>query len=86
MQNATKKPILLALLIVLGSIAGCLGENDKASGSDVLKIAFEVKDDYTNADANPQLFAEYMSKETGLEVEIYPVSSEGSIIEALRFG
>ena len=27
-----------------------------------------------------------MRKETGLDVEIYPVSSEGSIIEALRFG
>lgn len=86
MLHATKKPILLTLLIVLGSIAGCIGNDSDSSNSDTIRIAFEIKDDYTNMDANPQLFADYMSVKTGLKVEIYPVSSEGSIIEALRFG
>ena len=86
MLNATKKPILLALLIVLGSIAGCLGNDEEKTESETLIIAFEIKDDYTNAEANPQLFADFMSEQTGLNVEIYPITSEGSIIEALRFG
>ena len=86
MSTGTKKPILLALLIVLGTLAGCLGTNSVDSNSDSIKIAFELKDDYTDADTNPQLFADFISAKTGLEVDIYPVSSEGSIIEALRFG
>ena len=78
--------MLISTIVLLGGMAGCLEGADDASNSDTIRIAFEVKDDYTDADANPQLFAEYMRKETGLDVEIYPVSSEGSIIEALRFG
>lgn len=85
MRDKTKKPVLLALLILLASVAGCIGTDDETE-LETLTIAFEIKDDYTTMDANPQLFAQYMSKKTGLEVEIYPVSSEGSIIEALRFG
>ena len=30
--------------------------------------------------------ADYVAEETGVEVTLYPVSSEGAIIEALRFG
>ena len=51
-----------------------------------IRIAFEVKDDYTDVDLNPQLLADYVAAETGVEVTLYPVSSEGAIIEALRFG
>ena len=86
MLSALQKSLLISTIVLLGGMAGCLGGADDASSSDTIRIAFEVKDDYTDADANPQLFAEYMRKETGLDVEIYPVSSEGSIIEALRFG
>ena len=61
MLHATKKPVLLALLIVLGSIAGCIGNDEKDSELETLRIAFEIKDDYTNADMNPQIFADFMS-------------------------
>ena len=54
MLNTTKKPILLALLIVLGSIAGCIGNDEEETELETLTIAFEVKDDYTNVDENPQ--------------------------------
>ena len=35
---------------------------------------------------NPQLLADYIAEQTGVTVTLYPVTSEGSIIEALRFG
>ena len=53
---------------------------------DRIRLAFEVKSDYENIDENPQLLADYLSEKLGISVEIYPVSSEGAIIEALRFG
>ena len=46
MLSATKKPILLALLIVLGSIAGCIGNDEEKTELETLTVAFEVKDDY----------------------------------------
>ena len=51
-----------------------------------IRIAFELKDDYTNADENPQILADYIAEQTGVTVTLYPVASEGAIIEALRFG
>ncbi len=61
--------------------------NETVSPSvDTIRLAFEVKSDYDNIDENPQLLADYLSEKLGIEVEIYPVSSEGAIIEALRFG
>ena len=86
MLNATKKPILLALLIVLGSIAGCIGNDEEKNELETLTIAFEVKDDYTNVDENPQKFADYLANELNMNVELYPIDSEGAILEALRFG
>ena len=86
MLTTTKKPILLALLIVLGSIAGCLGNDEEKTELETLTVAFEVKDDYTNVDENPQKFADYLAKELDMNVELYPIDSEGAILEALRFG
>ena len=61
--------------------------NETVSPSvDTIRLAFEVKSDYDNIDENPQLLADYLSEKLGIDVEIYPVSSEGAIIEALRFG
>ena len=82
----TKKPILLALLIVLGSIAGCIGNDEDETEPETLTIAFEVKDDYTNVDENPQKFADYLAEELNMNVELYPIDSEGAILESLRFG
>ena len=86
MLTTTKKPILLALLIVLGSIAGCLGNDEEKTELETLTVAFEVKDDYTKVDENPQKFADYLAKELNMNVELYPIDSEGAILEALRFG
>jgi len=49
-------------------------------------IAYEVKEDYENPDENPQIMADYLAKELDMDVELYPITSEGAIIEALRFG
>ena len=86
MLITTKKPILLALLIVLGSIAGCIGNDEEETELETLTIAFEVKDDYTNVDENPQKFADYLAEELNMNVELYPIDSEGAILESLRFG
>ena len=86
MLITTKKPILLALLIVLGSIAGCIGNDEDETELETLTIAFEVKDDYTNVDENPQKFADYLAEELNMNVELYPTDSEGAILESLRFG
>ena len=86
MLTTTKKPILLALLIVLGSIAGCIGNDEEETELETLTIAFEVKDDYTNVDENPQKFADYLAEELNMNVELYPIDSEGAILESLRFG
>ena len=43
MLHATKKPILLALLIVLGSIAGCIGNDEEKTELETLTVAFESK-------------------------------------------
>ena len=53
---------------------------------DDLVIAYEVRETYTNIDDNPQRFADYLSEKLNAPVSIYPVSSEGASIEALRFG
>ena len=53
---------------------------------DPIVIAYEVRDTYENIDANPQIFADRLAKKLGVGVELYDVSSEGAIIEALRFG
>ena len=45
-----------------------------------------MKDDYENPAENPQVLADFISEQTGVTVTLYPVTSEGAIIEALRFG
>ena len=81
----------LAMLFVFTSFTGCLGSDDdddttSTSYSEDLIIAYEVKDDYENPDENPQIMADYLTNELEMNVKLYPITSEGSIIEALRFG
>ncbi|MGB2156094.1 MAG: PhnD/SsuA/transferrin family substrate-binding protein, partial [Candidatus Poseidoniaceae archaeon] len=85
MRDKTKKPVLLALLILLASVAGCIGTDDETE-LETLTIAFEIKDDYTNVDENPQQFADYLGDALDMNVELYPIDSEGAILESLRFG
>ena len=66
---------------------GKYGVNTSVSPTkDPIVIAYEVRDTYENIDANPQIFADRLAKKLGVGVELYDVSSEGAIIEALRFG
>jgi len=51
-----------------------------------IRIAFEMKDDYENPAENPQVLADFIAEQTGVSVTLYPVTSEGAVIEALRFG
>ena len=81
----------LAMLFVFTSFTGCLDSDDdddttSTSYSEDLIIAYEVKDDYENPDENPQIMADYLTNELEMNVKLYPITSEGSIIEALRFG
>jgi len=74
---------ILVMLMVTTFLSGCLGTDEDEM---VIKIAFSVQDDYDNPEMNPQTLADFLSSETGLEVELYPISSDGMALEALRFG
>jgi ABC-type phosphate/phosphonate transport system substrate-binding protein len=87
----THKALTLTTLILLASLAGCLGTDsedtkEKATAKEKLIIAYEVQDDYTNIDENPQVLADYLSDVTDYDVTLYNTDSEGAMIEALRFG
>ncbi len=85
LRTNTKKPLLLSFLILIASVAGCIG-NDDNDDKETLTIAFNLKDDYTNVDENPQRFADYLADTLGMNVELYPIDSEGATLQALRFG
>ena len=75
--------VLMAILISATFLAGCLNsERDNM----VIKIAYSVQDDYDNPDMNPHTLADFISYETGMDVEIYAITSDGMALEALRFG
>ena len=77
----------LAMLFVMTAFTGCLSsDDDEETQKEKFIIAYEVKDDYENPDENPQVMADYLAKELDMDVELYPITSEGAIIEALRFG
>ena len=77
--------IIAALLMIMTALTGCIS-SDGEEEVETIKLAFSVQDDYENIDENPQIFADYLSEELGMNVEIYPITSEGAAIEALRFG
>ena len=77
---------VLAMLFAFTGFTGCLGGDDEVSEKEKFIIAYEVKEDYENPDENPQVMADYLAKELDMDVELYPITSEGAIIEALRFG
>jgi len=79
----SKNWIVVALLLTT-VFAGCIGGEE--SSDDVIRIAFTVKDDYDNPDANPQLLADFIAEHSGYEVKLYPIANENAAIEALNFG
>ena len=68
-------------LLICTTLSGCLGPEEEK-----IKIAFKTQDDYDNPDANPQRLADFIAEHAGMEVELYPISSDLAAIEALRFG
>lgn len=84
-MSAKLTTIIAALLMIMTSLTGCIS-SDAEEEVDTIKLAFSIQDDYENVDQNPQIFADYLSEELGMNVEIYPITSEGAAIEALRFG
>ena len=87
------KAISMTLLMLLCALAGCLGGETGEEvthvtdpAKETLVIAYEVRDDYTNVDENPQSLADYLSGVLDYDVTLYSIDSEGAMIEALRFG
>lgn len=77
----------LVMLFVMAGFTGCLDSSNKEeTQKEKIIIAYEVKEDYENPDENPQILADYLAKKLNMDIELYPITSEGSIIEALRFG
>ncbi|MDP6147786.1 MAG: PhnD/SsuA/transferrin family substrate-binding protein [Candidatus Thalassarchaeaceae archaeon] len=74
--------IMLVVVLISSGLSGCLFNDD----DDVIRIAFKIQDDYDNPDMNPQILADFISEQTGMDVELYPISSDVAAIEALRFG
>ena len=73
----------MVLVMLVAGLSGCIGSDDS---EETLRIAFSVKDDYASFDENPQKLADYLSDATGLNIELYPITSDSLALEALRFG
>lgn len=82
MNRRKSRCFLMALMVMSVGFSGCLGGEEE----DVIRIAFSVKDDYDAFDENPQRLATYLSEATGLNVELYAITSDTLALEALRFG
>ncbi|MFL2979914.1 MAG: PhnD/SsuA/transferrin family substrate-binding protein, partial [Candidatus Thalassarchaeaceae archaeon] len=78
--------LLINLLLITCVLSGCMGGENQEETQGSLVIAFEVQADYVNIDENPQILADYLSEKMNYDVTLYSVSSEGAMIEALRFG
>ena len=86
-KNTILKNAVVVFLMMTTAFAGCLGDSEEeVDDSNVIRLAFTVKDDYENPDTNPQFMADYIAEHSGYDVEIYPISSSNAAIEAVRFG
>ena len=81
------KTILMILLMCTASLAGCLGSDEKSDDieQETITIAYYLADD-SESNAQAQGMADRLSADLGVPVNLYDVSSEGMIIQALRFG
>ena len=83
------KALLMAGLVFSAGVLYLIFDVNYESCDDednCLTIAFEVQDTYLIWDKNPQHLADKMSSLTGMDVEIYPVTGSGGIIEAIDKG
>ena len=80
------KTFLMILLMCTASLAGCIGtDNDDKSEEQGITIAYYLADD-SESNAQAQGMADRLAADLGIPVNMYDVSSEGMIIQALRFG
>ncbi len=90
MQSVARAtPFLLAALVIISSSSGCIGNSEQADEQNYLEslsIAAEINPELVGTEQDPNLLANFLSKELNADVTIYPVQSEGAMIEALRFG
>ena len=76
---------IISILLLSCIISGCIGD-EEGSGKNFLVIAYELSADMLESDTNPQILADYISKNTNFDVSIYTVDSKVAMLEALRFG
>lgn len=80
------KNLSIVTLVLATAFAGCIGGGPGDVDEEVIHLAFTVKDDYQDPDTNPQILADFIEAHSGYTVELYPIASENTAIEALRFG
>ena len=85
-----KVAIFTTLLMIIASIPGCIFDpvefDECEDKTNCLTIAFETKEEYKNADENPQKLADRLEELMDMEVEIYTVSGPAATIAALEYG
>ena len=90
MQSVTRAvPTLLSILIILSLLSGCIGNSEETENQvslETLSVAAEINPELIGTEQDPNLLAIFLSEELDADVTIYPVQSEGAMIEALRFG
>ena len=77
---------IISILLLSCIISGCIGDEEGDSERTSLVIAYELSADMLESDTNPQILADYISKNTNFDVSIYTVDSKVAMLEALRFG
>ena len=86
-MKGPKVAIFTTLLILIASIPGCIFdpvEFDKCEDeNNCITIAFETKEEYKNADENPQKLADRLEELMDVEVEIYTVTGPAATIKNL---
>ena len=77
---------LLVCMLLSTAFAGCLDRGAQLEDTVTIRIAYTVQDDYDNPDADPNTLVDFIAEQTGAVVELYPITSDGAAIEAVRFG
>ena len=86
MRRQSIVPVFVAFFLLTTFFSGCLGDDNNEESLGTLVIALEIKDNFEEIDNNPQILADYFSDKLNYDVSIFSVDSEGSMVEALRFG
>jgi ABC-type phosphate/phosphonate transport system substrate-binding protein len=86
MRRQSLVTVFVVLVLLTTILSGCLGDDNNEESLGTLVIALEIKDTSEEIDNNPQILADYLSDKLNYDVSIFSVDSEGSMVEALRFG